>query len=861
MFSDSGSKGSQKQVYVALLSIVALGCLTYSNSFHNSFHYDDEHSIIENPNIRNLANIPEFFVDAGAFSGLDDARMYRPLFLVTLALNYAVGEYEPSGYHVVNLVFHICNSVLLWVLAARLGAGRREALLAALVFVAHPIATEPVNYISSRSSLIAAFCYLSGMVLLTRPHSRGIVWIASISAWHLGGLAAKAVAASFPVIVAVYLWGRSRLRHWYLPAILLGITTAYIVGTRAIISKAVFEPVRTLGVHAATQAKAFVYYIWTVVMPVRQSVEPQFSMATGWLEPPVVTALAFGLTLALVVFRMASCQRLILPTVWFFAALLPSSAIPLNVLVNEHRLYLSMAGFALILGVLFSMGSPRLKDIIMLILPLLIVLSFERNRVWRDGETLWADAVAKGPGMARPHVNLGKAYIETGRFREAISESRRALEINPGLPRAYYNIGWAHHSLEELELAVAHYKRAIELEPKLIEAYNNLGNAYQEQGRPDRAFATYYKALELRPVRQIYHNLGNAFLRHGEPDSARIAFEQAIQLDPKRLGSKESYKGLAKALRDGERHESALATLLKAQVLWPQERPFKVLEGSVYAAMGDDVAATRALIAAGLDTVEVRLSLGDEARKRSDWERALGHYEFALGTGSRDARVYNARGEALFATGDLAGALDDFRTAARTDPELAAAYTNIGRVQLARGRNVEAAAALERTLDFDADNPRVFALLGKAYALSGKTAAAVEAYGQAIAQDPESPDLYTNLGLLYSRAGDEQRGEEMYRKALAVDSGHVSALYNLGTLSLQQGKQTAALELLKKAVAADDRHEDAYMNLAAAHIQAGNRGGAVQALERFLELHGTAGELGRRIEAQLHTLKSGVEAK
>ena len=318
---------------------------------------------------------------------------------------------------------------------------------------------------------------------------------------------------------------------------------------------------------------------------------------------------------------------------------------------------------------------------------------------------------------------------------------------------------------------------------------------------------------------------------------------------------------MAKALRDGERHESALATLLKAQALWPQERSFKVLEGSVYAAMGDDAAATRALIAAGLDTVEVQLSLGDEARKRSDWKRALGHYEFALDAGSRDARVYNARGEALFATGDLAGALEDFRTAARTDPELAAAYTNIGRVQLVRGRDVEAAAALERTLDFDTDNLRVFELLGRAYALSGKAAAAAEAYGQAITLDPESPDLYTNLGLLYNQSGDKRRAEEMYQKALAVESEHVSALYNLGTLSLQQGKLTAAMELLSKVVAADDRHEDAYMNLAAAHIQLGNRGGAVEALEHFLALHGTADELGGRIEVQLHTLKSGIEAE
>ncbi len=105
MLIDSDSVGSKKWVYLAILSIVAAGCVTYSNSFHNSFHYDDEHSIIENPNIRSLTNIPQFLVDAGAFSGLDEARMYRPLLLVTLSLNYAFGEYEPPGYHLVNLLF------------------------------------------------------------------------------------------------------------------------------------------------------------------------------------------------------------------------------------------------------------------------------------------------------------------------------------------------------------------------------------------------------------------------------------------------------------------------------------------------------------------------------------------------------------------------------------------------------------------------------------------------------------------------------------------------------------------------------------------------------------------------------------
>ena len=84
---------------VAGLLILACGVGVFHNSFGNSFHYDDEHSILENPHVRSLANIPRFFVDPGTFSGFPEARMYRPLLLATYALNYAAGGYEVFGYH------------------------------------------------------------------------------------------------------------------------------------------------------------------------------------------------------------------------------------------------------------------------------------------------------------------------------------------------------------------------------------------------------------------------------------------------------------------------------------------------------------------------------------------------------------------------------------------------------------------------------------------------------------------------------------------------------------------------------------------------------------------------------------------
>ena len=97
----------------ALGLVLVCALLSYHNVLWHSFHYDDEHSILENPHVRSLANVPRFFVDPGAFSGMPEARMYRPLLLATYAANYALGGYAPMGWHAVNLLLHLVNAGLL----------------------------------------------------------------------------------------------------------------------------------------------------------------------------------------------------------------------------------------------------------------------------------------------------------------------------------------------------------------------------------------------------------------------------------------------------------------------------------------------------------------------------------------------------------------------------------------------------------------------------------------------------------------------------------------------------------------------------------------------------------------------------
>ena len=132
----------------ALVSLLAAGL--YLNTLGHAFHYDDFHSIVHNPHLRSTANIPAFFRDPALFSTNPESAMYRPVLLVSYALNFALGGLQPAGYHLVNALLHGLNAGLVHRLLLLLGQ-EWLALLAAFLFALAPVNAEAFNYVSSRS--------------------------------------------------------------------------------------------------------------------------------------------------------------------------------------------------------------------------------------------------------------------------------------------------------------------------------------------------------------------------------------------------------------------------------------------------------------------------------------------------------------------------------------------------------------------------------------------------------------------------------------------------------------------------------------------------------------------------------------
>ncbi|MFL2542109.1 MAG: tetratricopeptide repeat protein [Candidatus Latescibacterota bacterium] len=835
----------------ALALVLVCGLLSFHNVLGHSFHYDDEHSILENPHVRTLANVPRFFVDPGTFSAMPEARMYRPLLLATYACNYALGGYDPLGWHAVNLLLHLANAGLLWSLVPLLGASRRAALIAGLIFAVHPVLSESVNYVSSRSSLLAT-CFLllalKAAIQVSRDRQKALPWTVAA---YVGALLSKSIAIVFPPLVGLYMVLVGRCYKLVLAGLVL-LSGFYVFGTKAIIGKALFEPVRGPVAQWATQCKAGVYYIWKAAFPIGLSVEPQFAVAPSFFSAPVLLA---GLLLASLAALCAFGRRqslLVFAVCWFAIGLLPSALVPLHVLVNEHRLYLPMAGWALALAILLE--RRRFSGNWFIGLLLLMALSVQRNEVWRDELTLWRDAVAKGEQMARPHVNLGKVLLQQGQFKEAIAVSHQALAIEPQLERAHYNIGTAYIRQQRLDLAEPHLRRALEIRPDMLPALNNLGNIYQRQGVWRQAMQVYRRAQAIQQHSSIDHNIGNTFLEAGFTDSARVYFRRALDADPQ---MREAYKGLVKASRAEDLLQAAVDILAEALVHWPQDELFLLMRGDVLAALGRNEEAMTSYRRAGRGEAESWQQLGAEAMKRGNWNSAKSYFERGLELAD-NATIRNGLGMAQLELGQVKEALQTFRQAARLDPMSATAFGNIGRVYLRHGRSVEAIAALERAIDIDSDAGRLHALLAQAFEKAGKWSEAIAAYKRASELEPERGEYYHNLGYIYARGGRLSEAEDLYRQALARNPHQAEAHFNLGGVYLDQGNITDALAAYDAALAQRPEYADALINKASAYLQLGQTKQAAASYERALRLE-LDPSIRQRVQDQLTGLKATGE--
>ncbi|MCA8941815.1 MAG: hypothetical protein KDB80_04580, partial [Planctomycetes bacterium] len=226
--------GGRRDGY-AMLGILGVAVLAYGSALFGHMVYDDLHSVRDNPALRSLTSIPRFFWDVDAFSSIQ-VRMYRPILLLTFAIDWFLGQGSAWVFKSTNVLLHATSALLVFSIARKFSISRRAAWIAAAMFAAHPLASEAVNMISSRSDVLAACGVLLGVrAYISWQDGSRFAWIA-VAVGALVACGSKATGVMLaPMCVVLEIvrpgrvdWRTRSVRQ--LPVLL--VTIAYLVARR-----------------------------------------------------------------------------------------------------------------------------------------------------------------------------------------------------------------------------------------------------------------------------------------------------------------------------------------------------------------------------------------------------------------------------------------------------------------------------------------------------------------------------------------------------------------------------------------------------------------------------------------------------
>ena len=543
---------------VLLLAVAAFAA--YANSLSCPFVFDDTESIVNNPHIRRLWPPWEAVHPPPPRSTLDE----RPVVAATLALNFAAGDLDVVGYHLVNIAIHLLAALTLFGLVRRLLLrGKRPpveaawlAFAAALLWMLHPLQTESVTYVIQRAESLGGLFYLLTLYAWVRAVEAGDSWrwtAASLGAFSLG-MAAKQTLATAPLAVLLmdrtFLAGDFRAalqRRTRAYAAFAGIWLAFTAWVVARWEVRWDEPASTglippppLKDYLLTQPVVLLHYLklsfWPSPLVLDYGWPLCHALAEAFLPGLAVLALLGG-----AVWALARSPALGFCALGFFLILAPTSSFhPLPDPAAEHRVYLSLACLACLAVVggwdlSRRLALPARVPVLLLVLAsgVLLALTVSRNADYRSALSIWTDTVAKSPGNYRAHNNLGLALQESGDLDAAVACHREAIRLREHAALNYFFLGLALTKKGLKEDALANFLESVRLSPEDPRSQFNLGVALGETQDLDGAIRHLAEAVRLRPEHLASRcNLGLALLKRGNTQEAIGVFSEVERRDP-----------------------------------------------------------------------------------------------------------------------------------------------------------------------------------------------------------------------------------------------------------------------------------------------------------------------------------------
>jgi len=521
---------------------------------------------------------------------------WHPLTWLSHMLDFQLYGLNPKGHHLANVVFHLLNSLLLFLVLQRMTGGLWRSGLVAALFALHPLHVESVAWVAERKDVLSTlFWILTLWAYLGYVKRPGVKKYLLILVPFALGLMAKPMLVTLPFVMLL-------LDYWPLERIQLGQSFLGHTGQShpsiiakkprtqvfrllmektpffalaAVSSVVTFIVQKSGGAVVALEvypfnnriANAMLAYVSYII----KMIWPQ-NLAIFYPHPgqslPIWQAVAAGLLLLLIstVVMRAGRRYPYLPVGWFWYV---GTLVPVIGLVQvgaqamaDRYTYVPLIGLFIMVawGVPDLVGSWRYAKPALtvaaasLVVALMVCTSFQVKH-WENSLSLFEHALRVTSNNSQIHNNLANVLTQKGMLQEAITHYTKALEISPNYADAHTNLGVALAKQGRLEDAIKHYSAALRIKPKSPETHNNLGVALYSQGDVLGAIENYMTAVQLKPdYAEAHNNLGNGLAQQGRLAEAKVHYAKALTI---RADYPEAHNNLGVALaRQGKFHEA-----------------------------------------------------------------------------------------------------------------------------------------------------------------------------------------------------------------------------------------------------------------------------------------------------------------
>ncbi len=585
--------------WICLVLTLATAAVFWQVCTYDFVNLDDPIYIYQNPNIQagiTLKAVKWAFTSSYVY-------FWHPLTWLSHMLDWQLFGSNAGGHHITNLVFHIANTLLLFIVLKRMTGSLWPSAFVATLFALHPLHIQSVAWVYERKDVLSTFFWLLTMWAyvwyVNRPKIAGYLLVVVFLAL---GLMAKPMLVTLPfVLLLLDYWPLDRLNPkdektgskrslLYLLiekvplfAMVLASCIVTFINQKKIGAMSTIENL-SLFVRLANASISYMQYIIKMIWPARLAVYYPHPMQNISILYVVISAVLL-LVITILVFRFAKNHRyLATGWFWYLGTLLPVIGLVQvgSQAMADRYTYITLTGLFIIIawGLPELLAKWRYRKIALSISAMLIVLvlavyTYFQLGYWRNNQTLFQHALdvtennyiahfcivaplrEQGrldeaiyhclqtlrikPDATDAHIQLAYLLYQVGRLGEASEEYQKCLQIKPDDPNTLNILGTIVGQMGRFDEAVKYLTQAMRIDPNSADTHTNMGFALSCQGKLDEAAAHLTEALRLDPNSALAHyHLGRILAQKGKIDQAIAHFKQAVQIDPNDTNARNS---------------------------------------------------------------------------------------------------------------------------------------------------------------------------------------------------------------------------------------------------------------------------------------------------------------------------------